>query len=205
MATAGAKRRRSKTTGLATQTPNLAANLRGLRLSKQLTLKEVANATGISTSLLSLVENRKSDITIGRLVRLVNLYGVSLIDLIPPPPDDPEPDVMRVTERRLVSTSSPAERINIYFLTPDMKRALLPMELEFDPGAELAEYGCHEGEEWVYVLEGRLRLLLDGAEPHLLNEGDSAYYPGDRPHLFQNDDPEKRLRLVCVNSAKNDR
>jgi quercetin dioxygenase-like cupin family protein len=183
--------------------PSLAAGLRSLRLSKNVSLKEVALATNISTSFLSLVENGKSDITIGRLVRLVNYYGVALTDLIPPMPDDPEPEVTRVEERRQISSSSPAESIDIYILTPDTHRTMMPMELEFDAGARLAEYGRHEGEEWVYVVEGRLRLTLDGAEPRELNKGDSAYYPADRPHLFENADPRRPLRLICVNSPPN--
>ena len=185
------------------QLPSLAAGLRALRLSKGLSLKEVALATDISVSFLSLVENGKSDITIGRLVRLVNFYGVTLTDLVPPAPHDPEPEITHVEERTLISHSSPAEGIDVYLLTPDTDRTMMPMELEFDPAAELAEYGRHEGEEWVYVVEGRLRLTLDGAEPRYLDKGDSAYYPAARPHLFANDDPETPLRLICVNSPPN--
>jgi transcriptional regulator with XRE-family HTH domain len=181
----------------------LAAGLRSLRLSKKLSLKEVALATNISTSFLSLVENGKSDITIGRLVRLVNYYGVALTDLIPPAPDDREAEVTRVDERRLISSSSPAEGIDIYLLTPDTERTMMPMELEFDPAAQLAEYGRHDGEEWVYVVEGCLLLTLDGAEPRRLTKGDSAYYPADRPHLFENADSRRPLRLICVNSPPN--
>jgi quercetin dioxygenase-like cupin family protein len=186
-----------------TQPPNLAAGLRSLRVSKGLSLKEVALATDISTSFLSLVENGKSDITIGRLVRLVNFYGVTLTDLVPATPDDSEPEITRIGERRLISHSSPAEGIDVYLLTPDTDRSMMPMELEFDPGAELAEFGRHAGEEWVYVMEGRLRLTLEGAEPRCLDKGDSAYYPADRPHLFANANPKKPLRLICVNSQPN--
>jgi quercetin dioxygenase-like cupin family protein len=184
-------------------TPNIAAALRALRVSKGLSLKEVGTATDISTSFLSLVENGKSDITIGRLVRLVNFYGVTLTDLVPATPDDSEPEITRVDERRMIHHSSPAEGIDIYLLTPDTDRTMMPMELEFDPRAQLAEYGRHQGEEWVYVVEGRLRLTLDGTEPRLLEKGDSAYYPADRPHLFANDDPKKPLRLICVNTPPN--
>ena len=184
-------------------TPNIAAALRALRVSKGLSLKEVGTATDISTSFLSLVENGKSDITIGRLVRLVNFYGVTLTDLVPATPDDSEPEITRVDERRMIHHASPAEGIDIYLLTPDTDRTMMPMELEFDPRAQLAEYGRHQGEEWVYVVEGRLRLTLDGTEPRLLEKGDSAYYPADRPHLFANDDPKKPLRLICVNTPPN--
>ena len=72
--------------------------------------------------------------------------------------------------------------------------------LEIEPGARLAEYGRHPGEEWVHVLDGRLRLELEGAEPRILEPGDSAYYPSERPHLFCNDDAERPLRLICVDT-----
>src|SRR4051812_28348017 len=53
----------------------LGAALRGLRRARRLSLQDVAEATAISASFLSLVETGKSDITIGRLVRLVEFYG----------------------------------------------------------------------------------------------------------------------------------
>jgi len=183
--------------------PSLAASLRALRAERKLSLKEVAVATNISASFLSLVENGKSDITIGRLVRLVNFYGVALADLIPPAPDYPDAEITRADERRLISHSSPEEGIDIFLLAHDTKRTMMPMELEFEPAAKLAEFGSHQGDEWVYVAQGRLRLTLEGAEPRILEKGDSAYYPADRPHLFENADPRRRLRLICVNSPPN--
>jgi quercetin dioxygenase-like cupin family protein len=77
------------------------------------------------------------------------------------------------------------------------------MVLEFLPGARLADYGFHPGDEFGYVLEGTLSLELEGAEPRFLNEGDSAHYRSDRPHLFRNADEDRPLRLLCVNSPPN--
>jgi quercetin dioxygenase-like cupin family protein len=77
---------------------------------------------------------------------------------------------------------------------------MMPMLLEFAPGARLAEFGRHVGEEWVHVLDGRLRLEIEGLEPRLLEPGDSAYYPAERPHLFCNDDRGRPLRLICVDA-----
>jgi quercetin dioxygenase-like cupin family protein len=80
---------------------------------------------------------------------------------------------------------------------------MMPMLLEFEPGAELAEYGRHEGEEWVHVLGGTLLLDLKGAEEKLLHAGDSAYYPAERPHMFRNASDTEPLRLICVDSPPN--
>jgi transcriptional regulator with XRE-family HTH domain len=179
----------------------LADGLRSLRLRRGLSLVEVAEATRISPSFLSLVEKGKSDITIGRLVRLVEYYGIALADLVPIPAQPSLPEVLRRDERLLVH--SPAEGIDVFLLTPDSRRAMMPMALEFGPGACLAEHGRHPGEEWVHVLEGSLSLELEGADAIVLGPGDSAYYPATRPHLFRNPDPDLRLRLICVDTPPN--
>ena len=56
--------------------------MRAARLARGFSLGQVAAATDISRSFLSLVENGKSDITIGRLTRLIDHYGISVADLI---------------------------------------------------------------------------------------------------------------------------
>jgi quercetin dioxygenase-like cupin family protein/DNA-binding Xre family transcriptional regulator len=180
---------------------SLADGLRALRRSRGLSLAEVGDATGISPSFLSLVEKGKSDITLGRLVRLVEFYGVTINDLLPGPPEAAFPDVVRLSERRVVQ--SPAEGIDVYLLSGDTRRTMMPHLLEFKPGARLAERGHHEGEEWVHVLEGTLSLELQGCEPELLKAGDSGYYPADQPHMFRNASDTEPLRLICVDSPPN--
>ena len=62
---------------------SVGAHLHQARRARNLSLADVAEATSISASFLSLVENDKSDITIGRLVRLIEFYGISIADLLP--------------------------------------------------------------------------------------------------------------------------
>jgi transcriptional regulator with XRE-family HTH domain len=182
-----------------TDTATLGARLRATREARRLSLADVADGTGISASFLSLVENDRSDITIGRLVRLIEYYGISITDLLPGPASRDYPDVVPPERRTLLH--SPAEGIDVYLLTSETRRRqMMPMLLEIEPAARLAEFGRHEGEEWVHVLDGRLRLELEGAEPRILEAGDSAYYPSERPHLFSNADDERPLRLICVDT-----
>jgi transcriptional regulator with XRE-family HTH domain len=178
----------------------LGVALRTLRKERRMSLTEVADGARLSASFLSLVETGKSDITIGRLTRLVEFYGISIAELLPTsPPADP--DVIRHDEMRLVH--SPAEGIDLYLLAADTARTMMPMFLRFEPGARLAEYGRHAGEEWIYVLRGELELELEGARPRTLRRGDSAYYRADRPHLFRNASTDQPLMLVCVDSPPN--
>jgi quercetin dioxygenase-like cupin family protein len=174
------------------------AQLRRVRKARNLSLADVAEATGISASFLSLVEKEGSDITIGRLVRLIEYYGISITDLLPGGTSSGYPEIVVPAERKLLH--SPAEGIAVYLLTADTRHQMMPLQVELEPGARLAEYGRHAGEEWLVVLEGELMLELEGAEPRLLKEGDSAYYPAERPHLFSNASATKPLRLICVDT-----
>jgi transcriptional regulator with XRE-family HTH domain len=174
------------------------AQLHQARKARNLSLADVAEGTGISASFLSLVEKEKSDITIGRLVRLIDFYGISITDIVPGSTVGGYPQVVTPEERRLLH--SPAEGIDVYLLTPDTRRQMMPLQVEFEPGAQLAEPGRHAGEEWVLVVEGELRLELEGAEPRILGPGDTADYPAERPHLFANASSEKPLRVICVDT-----
>src|SRR5215212_2430681 len=98
--------------------------LRSTRRSKSLSLNDVAVATGISASFLSLVENGKSDITIGRLVRLVAFYGLALTDLLPAAPPA-EADIIRKTEQRTLPSSE--RGIEFRLLAPDSDGSMMPM------------------------------------------------------------------------------
>lgn len=182
---------------VSTPQPALGESLRTLREARGLSLQDVGAATSISASFLSLVENGRSDITLGRLTRLVAFYGVSIAELLPSPPTA-DAHVVRADEAQLLH--SPAEGIDFYLLTPSTNHVMMPMYLSFEPGARLAEYGRHAGEEFVYVVEGTLALELEGGETRLLKAGDSAYYRADQPHLFHNPDAKKPLRVICVDS-----
>jgi quercetin dioxygenase-like cupin family protein len=187
----------SETADSPSQQEFLGAQLRALRGARRVSLGDVARETGISASFLSLVENGRSDITIGRLTRLVDYYGIAIADLLPTNPDS-DPDVVRAGETRQLR--SPEEGTTMYLLASGTNRTMLPMLLELDPGSSLAERGHHAGEEFVHVLDGTLLLEVDTAEPQELNAGDSAYYRADRPHLFRNASATAPLRLICVDS-----
>jgi quercetin dioxygenase-like cupin family protein len=77
---------------------------------------------------------------------------------------------------------------------------MMPLQVDFAPGARLAEPGRHAGGEWLFVLDGELRLELEGAEPRLLRRGDTAYYPAERPHLLSNASASKPLHVLCVDT-----
>jgi transcriptional regulator with XRE-family HTH domain len=172
----------------------IGAQLRALRAARGLSLAQVAEGTGISKSFLSLVEGGRSDITIGRLMRLVDFFGVTINDLLA---DDSggQVAVTRPDERRVLS--SPSEGIEDFLLSPDGRRAMMPFIAVFTPGGSNTESAAHEGEEFGYVLEGAFVLEIEGYEPISLQPGDAVYFPATLPHTYRND-AGSESKLLCV-------
>jgi transcriptional regulator with XRE-family HTH domain len=176
-------------------TSGLGAALKAARLAGGLSLAQVADATGISKSSLSLIENDRSDVPFRRLVRLLELYDVKLNDLLPEPAGS-HPLVVRRGDRQHLYSRE--EGLDVHRLAPVGTRSMLPAVCVFAPGGA-AEFAAHEGEEFVLVLEGRLELEIEGSAPVALGRGDSAYYSSRRPHRWANGG-SKIARLVAVSS-----
>jgi len=165
-----------------------------LRLRQGRSLAEVASATNVSKSFLSLVESGRSDITIGRLLRLVTFYGAKIDDLLPQ--DEPHhPIAVRSDEQRQLA--SPVEGLKLFLLAPNISREMTPSLGVFEPTGGSAERAAHQGEEFLYVLDGKITLEIEGSDPLTLRKGDSAYFRADKPHSYRN--PATRMaRFLTV-------
>ena len=183
----------------ATRNGDLGRRLRQLRTTRSLSLAEVAEATRISPSFLSMVENGQSDITVSRLMRLVHWYGVSIADLLQEP-NRALVRVVRAGEQRSLELSN--EKIKIFMLTPDGQHAMMPVINVYSAGGGMAEPAQHEGEEFIYVQRGAVELTIGGEDPTVLHAGDSAYYRADVPHLFRNVG-EGEARFIGVTTPPN--
>lgn len=177
------------------ETPTgIGAQLRALRASRGLSLAQVAEGTDISKSFLSLVEAGRSDITIGRLMRIVEFFGITINDLLAQDPGS-QITVTRAESQRVLS--SPSEGIADLLLIPDAERAMMPFIAVFSPGGSNSEHATHEGEEFGYVMEGEFILDIAGQDPIVLRPGDSVYFPALCPHAYRNAS-NGESRLLCV-------
>jgi transcriptional regulator with XRE-family HTH domain len=161
---------------------DLGRRLRQLRRARGLSLSEVAAGTGVSASFLSMVEKGKSDITISRLMRIVNWFGISIADLVGGT-DHPSPTIVRADERQAVHLGD--ERLSIYMLSTG-RHAMMPVVSVYAEGGGMADRVRHDGEEFVYVLSGTVELSFGDSTSYILRAGDSAHYRADVPHLFRN-------------------
>jgi transcriptional regulator with XRE-family HTH domain len=176
--------------------PELGAALRRARNSRGLSLAQVAEATSISRSLLSLIETGRSDITIGRLGRLARLYELRLADLVPEP-RHPEPLVVRADDRPLLHYDS--EGIDVELLLPEGPHALGALLATYAPRAAMQDFIVQSDEQFVFLLEGHVRTeFADGRELEL-GPGDSATFvsgEGGHRHLNLADEVSRMLIVI---------
>ncbi|RBY74555.1 XRE family transcriptional regulator [Blastococcus sp. TF02-09] len=162
--------------------------LRALRTERGATLTDVAGTTGISVSTLSRLESGGRRPTLELLLPLARTYGVSIDDLV----DTPAPADPRVHGR-------PVERADGMTTVPLTRQAGgLQAHKMLLPGrwrVQETDQKTHEGYEWLYVLSGRIRLLL-GARDFVLEPGEVVEFDTRVPHTFSNPFPEPAEALV---------
>ncbi|AYY13982.1 XRE family transcriptional regulator [Actinobacteria bacterium YIM 96077] len=155
--------------------------LRALRQQRETTLTDLSQQTGISVSTLSRLESGARRPTLEQLLPLARAHGVTLDDLVDAPPTgDPRIHLRPVTRHgmTMLPLTRRAGGIQAYKLViPATKRRREP-----DPQT-------HEGYEWLYVLNGRLRLVL-GEHDLVLSPGEAAEFDTRVPHWFGSADDD---------------
>jgi transcriptional regulator with XRE-family HTH domain len=150
--------------------------LRALRQQRQVTLAELSEATGISVSTLSRLESGQRRPNLELLLPLARAHHVALDELGgAPPTGDPRIHLKPRTLHGMtvVPLTEQPGALQAY-------KMVLPARPSRQPDPR-----SHEGYEWVYVLSGRLRLIL-GEHDLVLGRGEAAEFDTRVPHWFGN-------------------
>ena len=158
-------------------------NIRQLRTEKGLTLQSLAERTGLSPSMLSLLERGKTGPSIGTLVVIASALGAQMSELMDRSSVPEEDIVSRAAEQQVIETE-PGVRRRI--MKQDRLRGLEVALNEYEPGTSNAPSPAgHEGYEYGIVLDGSLEVVVND-RTHVLNPGDIISYPSPHPHRFTN-------------------
>lgn len=155
--------------------------LRALRRQRETTLADLSTATGISVSTLSRLESGARRPTLELLLPLAKAHGVTLDELVDAPPTgDPRIHLRPVVRHgmTMLPLTRRAGGIQAY------KLVIAASGRRRDPDPQ-----THEGYEWLYVLNGRLRLVL-GDHDLVLSPGEAAEFDTRVPHWFGPADAE---------------
>ena len=153
--------------------------LRRLRTQRRLGLAEVASAAGISVGFLSALERMQMSASIGTLRRLARYYRINILDFF----DATELNTRLVRPpKRKVLEAGPGVRMELLAWG---NKVMEPHLFRIAPQAGSGESYAHEGEEFLFVLRGELKIALASEEYHL-KRGDSFYFESATPHHWKN-------------------
>lgn len=161
----------------------IGVRIRGARIARSMTLQALADISGLSPSMLSLVERGRASPSIGSLIVIASALGIAMSDLIVDDSSTAENAVVRQADQRVIET---AQHVVRRLLREDRARAVSVAINEYAPKTGSAPAPLsHAGFEYGFVLEGELTVEIDG-NTHHLEKGDLISYSSRRQHRIWN-------------------
>ena len=180
---------------------DLGGRMKAVRQSCGYTLEVAAQRTGLALSTIHKIENGRVSPSYENLVRIARAYDIGMERLFSSDHDANQTTRMTITragEGRKVRAknfeyevlcNALADKKIIPLVTTVKNRAALRPE----------EFESHDGEETLFVLSGRVELVVEHYEPVVLGSGDCAYFDSTLKHgLRALDDTEARVFWACT-------
>lgn len=176
--------------------------IKSLRESGGMSLKELADRSGISETLLSRMEAHEISPPLGNIISLAKVFEVPVGDFFGESGDSPFSITRsgdRATVTRFGSTSNESSGYTYQGLGQQKRnRQMEPFLVTLNPAdPEKVEANRHIGEEFIFVLQGRVEVsILDHKD--ILNPGDSIYYDSNVPHKISSHGDEPATILAVI-------
>lgn len=154
-------------------------HLRQLRTKRGASLRKVAAAAGISVGFLSAIERSHMSASVGTLRKLAHFYHTNILDFFDPTEFNTR--LVRPPARKVLE-AGPGVRMELLAWGSTVME---PHLFRIAPQAGSGESYAHEGEEFLFVLRGELKIALAGEE-YYLKRGDSFYFESATPHHWKN-------------------
>ena len=182
----------------------IGTRLRHARLTKDMSLRQVADEVGCTESFLSKIENNKARPSLAVLHRLVSKLEINVAKLFSEDRTDIGPvAIMRNGERFTIKTDAMRRGRGIVLerLVSNAIATLLEANIHHvAPKGSSDGYIQHDGEEIGFVLEGTLELIVDKVT-YLVREGDAFFFRSSLPHGYRN--PGKtEAKVLWVNTPQ---
>ena len=163
--------------------------MRALRAHNGWTLKEMSDRSGIPVSTLSKVEHDRLTLTYDKLQQLSQRLGIRMSDLFAETSDTAE---TAVTARRSIGRLDRAIQVttpnyDYHYLCPELRRKrMIPIltSIRAKTAEEFGDLVRHSGEEYIYVISGRIEVHTEFYDPVVLEEGESIYLDSQMGHAY---------------------
>jgi len=183
--------------------------MRELRNRNGWTLKQMSDRCGIPISTLSKVEHDRLTLTYDKLLQLSRRLNIRMSELFAE--DDGSADV-QVTARRSIGDVDRAVRVttpnyDYFYLCTELRRKRMIPILTRIRAKSVEEFGdlvSHAGEEFLYVVSGRLVVHTEFYDPVVLEEGRSIYIDSNMGHAYLTGEGCDEAVVLCVCSSAED-
>jgi DNA-binding transcriptional MerR regulator len=176
-----------------TQPTDLGRKLRQLRKKRGLGVVEAAKRARISAGFLSALELSKANPSVATLQRLTATYGTTVLNFYDVPKQSNR--LIRPKQRRVIQTQS---GVKMELLSAGAQQ-LQSMLFRVQPGAGSDGSYSHQGEEFIFIMEGSLEIWLDELECHSLKAGDSFWFASTVGHRWYNPSTIEAV-LIWINT-----
>ena len=173
--------------------------IRSLREGKNLSLRQISQASGLSINAISKIERGDNSPTVASLHKIASALGVHITDLFIQTQDQ-----ITIYTPKDSSQRAYGNGIRINNLGRGLPNQIIePSYIEVKPGVDsLEEPASHLGEEFVYCLEGEVIYHI-GQERYVLSPGDSLIFRASQPHTWQNSGKTiAKLLLIIENNQE---
>jgi len=178
--------------------------IKGIRESKNLSVEEVAQRSGLSVEQVNSIETDEQLPSLGPLIKIARALGVRLGTFLDDC-DELGPVICRAKEREsdlsisFSNDTADARKNMIYHSLARQKagRSMEPFIIDIQPSEEKSfKLSAHEGEEFIYVMQGEVEIVY-GKETYNLKEGDSIFYDSIVNHHVHGA-PGKSAKILAV-------
>ena len=159
---------------------DIGAKIKRLRLSNQLTLEELANRSELTKGFLSQLERDLTSPSIATLENILEALGTNLKDFFS---EDEDEQIVFSKDDFFENTQ---DDYKISYIIPNaQKNEMEPILIELKEDKKSMEIDPHDGEEFGYVIQGKVTLVNGEEEPDV-KKGETFYLKGNLPHYIIN-------------------
>lgn len=182
---------------------NLSTRLKKLRKKHEYSLDTLASITGITKSYLSKLERGLNEPSISTVIKLAEAYNLSISSLLGL--EEEKNKVHIVKHEDLKNMDKNTNQFGYFYkavagnLSTDLMKSFIIYPQNETEHKEITV--PHEGEEFIYILEGKIKILIED-QPYLLSKGDSIYFNSSLSHQVYSVGTAKAEALVVVARKK---
>lgn len=174
----------------------LGKKIRQMRNQKNLTQEELADRCELTKGYISQLENDLNSPSIATLTDILAALGSNLSEFFREEPEE------KIVFSKSEFIEKDSDGVLWHWLIPNAQKNMMePVLVELDEGAETTINMPHEGEEFGYVLEGKIVVVL-GNTHHVCKKGEAFYYSAKKPHSILNKGKSK-AKFLWISTPPN--